>query len=143
MSTATVHQFPDPEIVTLAQRGLQLKNQIDDAQKELREVNARLVELAEYKPGSSTSHVRAGGVHAIVTQKEYVKWDQDGLEGVREKLGDETFFRLFSWEFSPRNKRDIDAYLEFGDEAVVASIKQAMTTKPGAPSVKYELDKKA
>lgn len=140
MSTAQVINFPDPEIVQLARQGLALKQQRDAIDAELKGINARLAELAEYKPNSSTGHVRAGGVHVTVSRKEYVKWEQPVLENVRAHLGDETFFRLFKWEFEPRSSRDVNAFLEFGDEHGVALIRQAMTTKPGAPSVKYELE---
>lgn len=135
---AQVIPIHEPESVSLVREGSAIKAQIDVSQARLKEINARLAEIAEYKPGAKTGMVIGSGVQAKVQLKEYEKWDQEKLEQARALLGDELFFRLFRWEFSPRSKRELDGFLGFAPENHRRAVLDALTVKPGAPYVTYE-----
>lgn len=113
------------EPVALIREGMALKESIKAAETRL-------------KDGSKTGVVAGDGVRAKVALKEYEKWDQEKLAVARSKVGDERFFSLFKWEFSPRSKKDMDGFLAFASDFEKGFILDALTTKPGAPSVTYE-----
>ena len=60
-------------IENLLRKGITLKWEIEARQKKLREINKQIAEEAEFKPGSSTGHVAAGGIMAKVTKRQNVK----------------------------------------------------------------------
>ena len=51
---------------------------------------------------------------------------------------DELFFRVFSWKYEPRSKKDLDGFLEYASPEFRAAILEAMETSPGKPGVKLE-----
>ena len=60
-------------IENLLRKGITLKWEIEARQKILREINKKIAEQAEFKPGSSTGHIAAGGIMAKVTKRQNVK----------------------------------------------------------------------
>ena len=140
MNPAKIIPFqPQTEAQALVREGLRLKGQSDEIQARLREIDIRLAELAQFEPGKKTATVDGGdGFRAKVTTKEYEKWDQEALATARNALGDDTLFRLFKWEFSPRSKKDLDGFLSFADEPKRQAVLAALTIKPGKPAVAYE-----
>jgi hypothetical protein len=127
-------------IENLLREGITLKREIEARQQKLREINKSIAECAEYKPGSSTGHVAAGGIMAKVTKRQNVKWDQDALAVAHKKMGTALFAKAFTYKFEPINARQLKNWLASGgvpDEAKHL-ILEARTVTEGAPSVVYE-----
>lgn len=127
-------------IENLLREGITLKWEIESRQKKLREINKNIAEQAEFKPGSSTGHIAAGGIMAKVTKRQNVKWDQDALAVAHKKMGTELFAKAFTYKFEPINSRQLKNWLASGavpDEAKHL-ILEARTVTEGAPSVVYE-----
>lgn len=72
-------------IESLLREGITLKWEIEARQQRLRKINKDIAEQAEFKPGSSTGHIAAGGIMAKVTKRQNVKWDQDALAVAHKK----------------------------------------------------------
>lgn len=135
---ATVLQMPDTEAVELIREGAYLKEQIDALNTRRQEVETRLAELAEFPAGKMTSQPLEGAGYKVkVTKKEYPKWDDEKLEQARATVGDGRFFAVFKWKFTPRSKKDLDAFLAHGDPQVTAPVRAALTVTEGKPQVTY------
>ena len=122
----------------LLSEGMKLKLRIDADKARLAEINKEIEALAQFPEGKSTAHLAAGGFRATVQRKSTVKWDQAKLAKAMNAIGTEAFRKIFTYEFKPVGKKQLDAFLEFGNEAEVTAVKDAMTVTQGAPSVKYE-----
>lgn len=115
--------------------GARLKSEIQEHQTRLREINKILADSLEFN-GKKSTKAEGYSFVANVSLKESISWDQEALNQSRAKLGDEEFFKLFKWEFKPRAKKELDGFLNHNPNA--EAIRQAMTIKPGAPSVTYK-----
>ena len=95
---------------------------------------------AEFKPGSSTGHIAAGGIMAKITKRQNVKWDQDALAVAHKQMGTELFAKAFTYKFEPINARQLKNWLASGDVPDEAKhlVLEARTVTEGAPSVVYE-----
>ena len=102
------------------------------------EIAEALDKLATFKDGCNTGHLTAGGYKLTVSRKFNTKWRQEKLAEARSKLTDELFFRVFSWKYEPRSKKDLDGFLEYASPEFRAAILEAMETSPGKPGVKLE-----
>lgn len=127
-------------IENLLREGITLKWEIEARQKKLREINKNIAEQAEFKPGSSTGHIAAGGIMAKVTKRQNVKWDQDALAVAHKQMGTELFAKAFTYKFEPINARQLKNWLASGDVPDEAKhlVLEARTVTEGAPSVVYE-----
>lgn len=85
----------------LLRKGITLKWEIETRQKKLREINKKIAEQAEFKPGSSTGHIAAGGIMAKVTRRQNIKWDQDALAVAHKKMGTELFAKRLRTNSNP------------------------------------------
>jgi len=128
----TEHQIAD-----LIEEGADLKAEIDERTKRLREINAILATAATFPEGKSTAHLVGCRFKAKVQRKETTEYDQALLGTAREALGDQTFFALFGWEYKPKAKKELDGFIKYDPRADV--VLAAMTKKAGSPSVTYEL----
>ena len=126
------------DLGSLLSEGIKLKNRIDADKARLAEVNREIEALAEFPEGKNTAHLAANGLRATVTRKSSVKWDQKKLNEAMSAIGTEAFRKVFTYEFKPVGAKQLNAFLEFGNEADVAKAKAAMTVTQAAPSVKYE-----
>ena len=102
------------------------------------EIAEALDKLATFKDGCNTGHLTAGGYKLTVSRKFNTKWRQEKLAEARSKLTDELFFRVFSWKYEPRSKKDLDGFLEYASPEFRAAILEAMETSPGKPAIKLE-----
>lgn len=102
------------------------------------EIAEALDKLATFKDGCNTGHLTAGGYKLTVSRKFNTKWRQEKLAEARSKLTDELFFRVFSWKYEPRSKKDLDGFLEYASPEFRAVILEAMETSPGRPAIKME-----
>lgn len=137
---ASVLHFPksEPEAVALIREGVELKGQIDDATARLRDINRRLAEMASFPEGKNTAHLEGAGFEVTIQKKEYTKYDQGKLDAARKAMGNELFLKPFTYEFKPRSKKELDAFMAYGDADQVAMIREAMTITEGAPQVTYK-----
>ena len=102
------------------------------------EIAEALDKLASFKDGCNTGHLVAGGYKLTVSRKFNTKWRQEKLAEARNKLTDELFFKVFSWKYEPRSKKDLDGFLEYASPEFRAAILEAMETSPGKPAIKLE-----
>ena len=126
------------DIGALLSEGMKIKTRMDADKARLAEINRELEALAQFPEGKSTAHVAAGGFRATIQRKSTVKWDQKKLGEAMQAIGAESFKKIFTYEFKPVGKKQLDAFLEFGAEAEVSAVKEAMTVAEGSPQVKYE-----
>jgi hypothetical protein len=103
-----------------------------------REIATRFESMARFKDGSATGHVEADGFKISVSRKVSIKWDQERLAETRRALTDEIFFKIFNWEFKPKSKKDVDAFLNLASADFRAPLLAAMTTSPAATQIKIE-----
>lgn len=123
----------------------QLRNPVRDMlleweenQQTIRELQARNKELAvalkdaaAFEPGKRTGRLFVDGFSKVtVTVPETVKWDANGLEAARKKVGDELFFGFFKWEFKHKDKRLL--------AMAPKEIMDAQIVTEGAPQIKIE-----
>jgi len=135
---ASVLHFPvEPEAVSLIREGAALKESIDEATKRLRDVNRRLAELAVFPEGKKTAHLEGAGFKVDIQKKEYIKFDQTKLDVARKTMGNDLFLKPFTYVFKERSKKDLDAFLAYGDAALAAMVREAMEISEGAPQVTY------
>jgi hypothetical protein len=125
------------QVEDLVREGARLKAQIATAESKLKEINARLAEIAHFEPGSKTAHLVAAGYRVKVQRREYVSWDQEKLQQIRAHVGDLRFGGTFKVEYKPHNMKAVNAALM--DPEMGEALRWAMTVKEGAPSVTYEL----
>jgi hypothetical protein len=125
------------EIDALVREGAETKAEMDNLQAKLRLINKQLADLAPFEGDKKTATIEAGGYTVKVQVKENVRWDQEKLNRARTTLGDDMFFKVFRWEYKPVSKKDLDGYLEYAGDEYKQPILDAMSTKPGAPSVTY------
>lgn len=124
----------------LLREGLELKAKIAAAKARLDEINKEIAARAEFKAGSKTATMAAGGVLAKVQLRETVSWNQEALKAACNKMGADEFRKIFSYEFKPLGARQLNAWMaaaETRDEwrSMVADARQV---KAGAPSISYE-----
>jgi hypothetical protein len=122
-----------PDLVDMAAA---MKEDIGKLTEKLRQANIILAERATYKDGSKTGYADGRHFTAKVQKKENESWDQEKLEAARSTMGDPEFFRVFKWDFKPKNAKVLAGALEFGRHS--ALIEAARTVKPGAPQVSFE-----
>lgn len=137
---ASVLQFPktEPEAVALIREGAALKNQIDDGTAKLRDIHRRLAELATFPEGKSTATMTEAGYKVTIQKKTYTKLDQVLLDSARRAMGNDAFLKPFTYKFEARSKKELDAFLSYGNPDHVAMIRAAMEISEGQPQVKYE-----
>jgi len=116
----------------LIESAVQLQREITARQEELKAVKAELEKFCDYPEGKNTAHIFGAGYNVTVQRKSNTAWDQKKLEAVRKAMGNENFFKIFSWEFKPAGAKQLNAYMDFGDPAIIDMINGARTVKPGA-----------
>ena len=121
----------------LVSRYVTLKMELDAKQKVLRELAAEIQEQATFPEGKNTAHIIGAGYDVSVQRRENVKWDQKKLASIRSRMGDETFFKLFTWEFKPVSARQITGFMDYGDPLQVEALRDARTCTPGAPAITF------
>jgi hypothetical protein len=92
-------------------------------------------ELA-WKDGCATAHAFGRHWEATAVRKLAEKWDQDALDGLRAAMGDADFFKAFKFTYAPREKKALDAALEYSPHA--AGIEACRTVKPAATSFTFK-----
>ena len=115
------------------------KTQADALTARNAEIAEEFVRAAFFKDGSNTGRLEAGDHAVTVTRRFNVKWHQDLLDKARAELTDELFSKIFTYEYKPRSKADLDAFLNLAAPKFRALILAAMETSPGKPAVKSEV----
>ena len=116
------------DLASLAREHLSTKLEIDRLKKRLAELADAIASQAVFPQGKSTANANAGGVHVKVQRKEVQSWNQDRLNEARARLGDETFLRLFRFEWKA-DKRQVDGFLLNAPAESRRFIEDALTTK--------------
>lgn len=124
------------DVEQLVQKGATLKAQITELSEQLKAIDIELAGKADYKPGSKTGHMVAGGFKVTVSLKDNVKWDQIKLLQIKELLPD-AFSASFIPEYKPASAKALDAVIK-QDENFAKAISWAREVTPGKPAVKYE-----
>ena len=116
----------------LIESAVQIQREIAARQEELKAVKAELEKFCDYPEGKNTAHIFGAGYDVTVQRRNSTAWDQKKLEAVRKAMGNENFFKVFSWEFKPAGAKQLNAYMDFGDPAIIDMINGARTVKLGA-----------
>jgi hypothetical protein len=125
----------EQQIESLIEEGAMLKEDVQAKTQRLREIGAILAEQARFPEGKNTAHLVGCRFKATIQRNENLSFDQDALGQARFGLGDAQFFELFGWEFKPRAKKDLDAFLKHSPKADL--VRSAMIIKPASPSVTF------
>ena len=105
-----------------------LKTQIDELKARLAEVSDAIAKQAVFPGGKNTATASVGGYKVKVSRKETYAWDQDKLNNARLALGDETYLRLFRFEWK-HNKKALDGFLANAMDEQKRPVVEAMTVK--------------
>ena len=116
------------DLASLAREHLSTKMEIDRLKKRLAELADAIASQAVFPQGKSTANANAGGVHVKVQRKEVQSWNQDRLNEARHRLGDETFLRLFRFEWKA-DKRQVDGFLANAPKEARRYVEDALMTK--------------
>ena len=118
------------DLASLAREHYETKAEIDRLKKRLAELADAIASQAVFPQGKNTANCNAGGVHVKVQRKEVQSWNQDRLNEARLRLGDETFLRLFRFEWKA-DKRQVDGFLANAPAESRRFVEDALTTKIG------------
>lgn len=110
----------------LARAAYKLHAEIDARRKELKDIEARIVEQAVFPEGRKTASTTLGNLSVKVQKAERYKWDTQKLSLARDTLGDAKFLKLFSYEWKAK-KTALDGFLENAPEDQKKVIEDAMT----------------
>ena len=113
------------------------KTQIELLQAELKDLNQQIYEETTFKEGTKTAHLDAGDIVATVSKKETYDWNQSALNKARAIMGDEKFLNIFTFQWKPKSKKDLDGFLSFAPEAEKKPVMDALTIK-NSYSVAYK-----
>lgn len=123
------------ELKKLFERGYSLKKTIDEMTAELKNINLRIADEAEYKPGSKTGHILTPDIQVIVSRRENVKWNPEKLQSIKSHFSDR-FDELVKFEIKP----DARKIKQAGGE-IERAFNWAKEITPAQPTVSYELIK--
>lgn len=115
-----------------------LEEEIRAKSIKLRNLKKKIVNMAEFDYGKRTATVCEDNIFAKIFLREFIKWDQNILEKIRNKIGDSAFFKLFIWEYKPvrRNFSSLACY--FNDD-LKADLKSAKQVYSRSPSIEIRL----
>jgi hypothetical protein len=116
------------DLASLVRERHELKIQVDELKARLAEVSDAIARKAVFPEGKNTATASIGGYKVKVQRKETYVWDQDRLNNARLALGDETYLRLFRFEWK-HNKKALDGFLANALEEQKRPIEDAMTIK--------------
>ncbi len=123
------------DLGSLAIEGATLKRKVADMKKRLQEINNEMSLAAEFKEGSKTGHLEAGGYEVKVSLRDNVRWDQGRLIVVNDAF--KCFGDAFKTEFKPDSAKKLELAMA-KDSEFAKAVNWARSVKPGAPSVTYE-----
>ena len=135
----------DAEIEKLLQRGLALKEKVDDIKKELEAVQDRLIEIAKARrEGTTTVTLESISSQALVTFRESFVVKSE-IEDIKVPLGP-LFTRFFEKKTEFKTTAEFKKFMESGHalgiedpEAVKKNIMKYVTVKETKPNVKMEV----
>lgn len=126
------------EISELIKTGAQLKNELDNIQARLKEINQQIFEQTTFANGKNTVNTQAGNINAKIQRKETYSWDQVKLDTARQILGDSKFLEIFAFKWKESSKKAIDGFLAHAPAEQKKPVMDALTIKPSF-SVTYEV----
>ncbi|UQZ90025.1 hypothetical protein C4J81_12765 [Deltaproteobacteria bacterium Smac51] len=113
-----------------------LKEKMERLADELNLMKQELAGRVEFRRGSGTSHA-FGRVHSARIQMHgNLNWDQEALERLKEKIGEDYFYKIFRRVYEPKNQRALSGALRFGPYS--SMIEAAASVSPGEPQVSFE-----
>lgn len=116
------------DLSTLVREHHEIKAQIDELKTRLAEVSDAIAKQAVFPEGKNTASASVNGWKVKVQRKMTYSWDQNKLNNARLLLGDETYLRLFRYEWK-HNKKALDGFLANAPEAQKRPVEDAMTVK--------------
>ena len=128
----------DISVQELAGEYVMLKAEIEERKARLKEIEEQITPMAVFPDGKSTANIDAGNYVLKVQKKSIYKWNQGKLNVARQDLGDEKFLSLFTFEWKPIAKKEIDVFLKHANTAVKAPVMDALTIS-SSTSVSVEL----
>ena len=103
-----------------------------------REISSALADLAEFKDGCLTGHVKTNDYHATVTKTMRTTWIQEKLDYLRQLVGDKEFSVAFTCEYKPRSSKDVEVYQKLASDEIRHAIEAAKIVKESSVSIKIE-----
>lgn len=113
------------QLFSLKQQEEILKAQANEIKEQINSLEQEIGKTAVFPQGKKTSNYEQDGFSVKVERKETLKWDQDKLNKARAELGDDTFLRLFKFEWKHKQKAVLDEFL--ANDANAKHLKDALT----------------
>lgn len=113
------------QLFSLKQQEEILKAQANEIKEQINSLEQEIGKTAVFPQGKKTSNYEQDGFSVKVEHKETLKWDQDKLNKARAELGDDTFLRLFKFEWKHKQKAVLDEFL--ANDANAKPLKDALT----------------
>lgn len=102
-----------------------LKKELNEVKEQINLLEQEIGKSTVFPQGKKTFNYEQDGFYVKVERKETLKWDQDKLNKTRAELGDETFLRLFKFEWKHKQKAELDKFL--AHDAKAKSLQDALT----------------
>ena len=126
------------DTLELLKEGAKIRKWQEESKKRLAEINQILAERATYREGSATGHIYGGNIHATITKKKSVKFDQDLLFLAMKEIGEIPFEGVFKRKYEPRSKAALRGFFQTANDKEKKLVWDAMTEEDVPPYVKYE-----
>lgn len=117
------------KLCQLVRDAAELKASIDADRERLKAMQNEIAENMTVPPGKMSASIEVGSVLCKVTRKEEYKWDQDKLNVARAVMGDQEFLGIFSFDWKPIGKKQIDGFLNHASAERKQPVIDALTIK--------------
>lgn len=122
------------QIYAILEEAYQLSNQIKANSKRLTELKSKLLKFVKPPTDKRSTAICMGDLKAKISFRTVTKWDQDVLEKLKDRLGDNIFFNHFFSEYKPIYSKISDRAI-FSDDVSQELFNNAKKTEPASPYI--------
>jgi len=122
------------KIYSILEEAYQLSNQIKLESKKLAELKSKLLKFVIPPTDKKSTTITMGDLKAKISFRTTTKWDQNLLEELRGRIGDNSFFNYFFWEYKPITNKISDK-ITFSDSTNQELFSTAKNTEQASPYI--------
>ena len=122
-------------LAQLLSYGYDLKQSQDNGKKALSQIHQELERCTVFPSDKATGHLQAGGYKARITRKENIKYDQEKLLEIKQRMP-AMFNQVFKIKYDPEAAA-LKTFMA-ADKEFAQAIIWARSVTPAAPAITYE-----